>query len=280
MVDFFSWQAMIAYALIALIALLYFGRSFLEDIQGYFVSKQEKQNKIAEINKIIDDISSYKENIFLNGGVLAPAVIISANRVLSWGSGSHRGPFPSHLIDFEADVMPADAPVFRTKFRNEVHRNETYRNSYTIIGDEVISEHGRKIWVTYDPKDPSRAYLDHYDEDHEFAMKEREINGRRAAFNKLTEGNEDLKIHGEQAEAIITRVDDLNLPYPMNNARAMHICFEVTPKVGFPFEAEGDVLIGETAIKKYSVGKKVFVRIDRNNPKWAVLDTERNKSIE
>ena len=143
----------------------------------------------------------------------------------------------------------------------------------------MLTEHGRKIWVTYDPKDTSKAYLDHYDDDHESAMKEREVNGRRAAFNKRTEGNEDLKIRGEQAEAVITRVDDLDLPFPSKNSRAVHICFEVTPKAGFSFQAEGDVLIGETAIAKYSVGKKVFVRYDPQNPKWAVLDTERNRSI-
>lgn len=111
-------------------------------------------------------------------------------------------------------------------------------------------------------------------------MKEREINGRRAAFNKRTEGNDDLKIRGEQAEAVITRVDDLNLPYPLKNARAVHnIWFDVTPKTGFPFQAEGDVLIGEAAVEKYSVGKRVFVRFDRQNPKWAVFDSERNKTI-
>lgn len=280
MVDFFSWQAILVYALVFLVALIYFVPSLLEDIQGYLVSRQERQSSANEINKMIDDISKNKEIIFLDGGVLAPAVIVSANRVLSWGSGSHRGPFPSHLVDFEADVMPADSPAFRTKFRNEVHRSETYRNSYAIVGNEMISEHGRKIWVTYDPKDPSRAYLDHYDDDHETAMKEREINGRRAAFNKLTEGNEDLKIRGEQAEATITRVEDLNLSYPSKSARAMHICFEITPRTGLPFQAEGDVLIGETAVKKYSVGKKVFVRFDLQNPRWAVLDTERNKALQ
>jgi|GEM_PF-1863363 len=280
MVDFFSWQAMIVYALIALIVLVYFGRSLLEDVQAFYISKQEKQKRLEEIEKIIDGISIYKESIFLDGGVLAPAVIVSANRVFSWGSGRIRGPFPSHLVDFEVDVMPEGATVFRTKLRNEVYRNETYKNSYKIIGNEMVSEHGRKIWVTYDPKDPSRAYLDHYHEDHETAMKEREITLRRVAFNKLTEGNEDLKLRGEQAEAIITRVEDLNLSYPAKNSRAMHICFEVTPKAGFSFQAEGDVLIGETAVKKYSIGKKVFVRFDLQNPKWAVLDTERNKALQ
>lgn len=273
MVDFFSWQAILVYVLVIVFILVFTGFD-LTDFIGGFLEKTEAEGEIKEINKAIEDLSKYKEDIFLSGSMLAPAVIVSAKRVVSWG-GLNRRDHSWHLIDFEVDVFSEDIPPFRARFRNEI-----YRPSFIQANNgEMLNEHGRKIWVTYDPKNPARAYLDHYDEDHETAMKEREVNGRRAAFNKRTEGNEDLKIRGEQAEAVITRVDDLDLPFPSKNSRAVHICFDITPKSGFPFQAEGDVLIGETAIAKYSVGKKVFVRYDLQNPTWAVLDTERNKSI-
>ena len=273
MVDFFSWQAILVYVLVIVFILVFTGFD-LTDFIGGFLEKTEAEKEIKEINKAIEDLSKYKEDIFLSGGMLAPAVIVSAKRVVSWG-GRNRRDHSWHLVDFEVDVFSEDIAPFRTRFRNEIYRPSFVRAN----NEEMLTENGRKIWVTYDPKDTSRAYLDHYDDDHESAMKEREVNGRRAAFNKMTEGNEDLKIRGEQAEAVITRVDDLDLPFPSKNSRAVHICFEVTQKAGFPFQAEGDVLIGETAIAKYSIGKKVFVRYDPQNPKWAVLDTERNRSI-
>lgn len=139
----------------------------------------------------------------------------------------------------------------------------------------MVSEHGRKIWVMYDPQDTSRAFLDHYDNQHEEVM----LNYSRGEFNQLAESNEELKKNGEQAEAIITRVDDLNLPYPLKKSRAMHLYFDVTSKVGFSFEAEGYFLIGDSVTEKYSVGRKVFVRFDPLYPKKAVLDSERNKVL-
>lgn len=274
MVDFFSWQAILGYIFVIVLIVMVTGFDLTEFIGGLF-EKTEARGELAEINKAIEELSKYKDAIFLAGGVLAPAVIVSAKRVVSWG-GLNRRDHSWHLIDFEVDVFSEGIPSFRTRFRNEIYRPSFVRAN----NEEMLKEHGRKVWVTYDPKNPQRAYLDHYDEDHETAMKDREINGRRAAFNKLTEGNEDLKIRGEQAEAIITRVDDLGLPFPSKNSRAVHIYFEVIPNVGgIPFQAEGDVLIGDAAVKKYSVGKKVFVRFDPQNPKWAVLDTERNRSI-
>jgi hypothetical protein len=145
---------------------------------------------------------------------------------------------------------------------------------------QLVGEAGKKIWVTYDPNDPSQMIFEHDDQEHEQIASEQELNERRAKFNKLTEGNEALKINGKQAEAIITGVDDLNLPYPLKKGRAMHLYFDVMPRDGSVFRAEGDVLIGDVALEKYSVGKTVYVRFDPNQPERAVLDSERNKSIQ
>ena len=59
----------------------------------------------------------------------------------------------------------------------------------------------------------------------------------------------------------------------------MHLYFDVMPRDGSVFRAEGDVLIGDAALDKYSVGKTVYVRFNPNQPEWAVLDSERNRSI-
>lgn len=277
MVDYFSMPAIFGYlcffGILGAFVIIFFVPGIISGSLAGKVLGDKYRRDMTWIKQEIAEISKYKQDIFVHGGVVAPGVIVSAHPVKSWG-GDRRHGHPYHLVDFEADVAPEGKPQFRAKFRNEIHRD-----SYVILGNEITTEHGRKIWVTYDPMDVSRAYLDHFDEDHESAMKEREIDTRRAEFNQLTSGNEDLKINGEPAEAVITRVDDLNLPYPLKKSRAMHLYFEVHPAAGLPFQAEGDVLIVETSLQKYSVGKKVFVRYDKHNPKWAILDSERNKSL-
>ena len=74
-------------------------------------------------------------------------------------------------------------------------------------------------------------------------------------------------------------MDDLDLPYPLKQSRGMRLYFDVIPQNGEPFRSEGDALIAEIALEKYSAGTKVFVRYDPQNPERAVLDTERNKSL-
>jgi hypothetical protein len=117
--------------------------------------------------------------------------------------------------------------------------------------------------------------LSHYNENHEEGV----LNYRRGVFNKLTEGNEELKKTGEQAEAIITGVDDLNLPYPWKQGRAMHMYFDVMPRTGPIFRGEANVLIADIAVEKYSVGKTVYVRFDPRQPEKVTLDSERNKLL-
>jgi hypothetical protein len=168
------------------------------------------------------------------------------------------------------EITPENGAPFQAKINHEFNGG-----TYTSVFNEMISEHGRQVWVVYDPKDPARAYFSHYGENHEEGV----LNYRRGIFNKLTEGNEELKKTGVQAEAIITGVDDLNLPYPLKKGRAMHLYFDVMPRAGTIFRAEGNVLIGDAALEKYSVGKTVYVRFDPSQPERAVLDSERNRSI-
>ena len=116
-----------------------------------------------------DERIKRKIAIFDGGGLLAPGVIITANRVRSWGDTSKRRNHHIHLIDYEVDVFPPDDEPFSTKFREEI-----IREGYEIKDGLMISEHGRRIWVTDDPTDKSKAFLDHFDDEHELAMKTRE----------------------------------------------------------------------------------------------------------
>jgi hypothetical protein len=235
-------------------------------ILGFSLSRklnQELKVERAERQKL-------QESIRDNGGIMAPGVIVAAKVLRSWGGGKHSSS-SSHVMEYEIEITPENGLPFRVKTNEEF-----LGGSYTILMGEMISEHGRRVWAVYDPKEPSRAYFSHYDENHH----EGTLNYRRGIFNKLTEGNEELKRTGVQAEAIITGVDDLNLPYPLKKGRAMHLYFDVMPRDGTVFRAEGNVLIGDVALEKYSVGKTVYVRFDPNQPERAVLDSERNKSIQ
>ena len=136
---------------------------------------------------------------------------------------------------------------------------------------------GKKIWVTYNPEDISKAYLDHYEEDHETEMKAHGMNLRRALFFRLSEQNDDLNKSGEQAEAVITRMDDVNLLYPMVKSRGIQFYLDVKPKSGVVYQAEVKALISDASLQKYSVGKTIYVRFDPLKPERVILDAKRNR---
>jgi len=236
-------------------------------ILGFSLSRKFNQELKAERA----EREKYQKSIRDNDGVLVPGVILAAKILKSWGGGGKHSSSSSHLMEYEIEITPENGLPFRVKTKEEF-----FGGSYTSILSEMISEHGRQVWVVYDPKDSTRAYLSHYNEKHEEGV----LNYRRGIFNTLTEGNEELKKTGVQAEAIITGIDDLNLPYPLKKGRAMHLYFDVMPRAGTVFRAEGNVLIGDVALEKYSVGKTVYVRFDPSQPERAVLDSERNKSIQ
>lgn len=227
------------------------------------ISKREIERDERDINKL---------TILENGGVLAPAVILSAKRVMSWG-GVRRNHTKdtNHLVDFEVEVSPKSGVPFLTKFREEI-----MPNGYQIIDNEMVSEHEKKIWVTYDPKDISKAYLDHYEEDHEAEMKAHGMNLRLSLFFRLSERNDYLVKSGEQAEAVITRMDDVNLLYPMVKSRGIQFYLDVKPKSGVVYQAEVKALILEGSLQKYSVGKIIYVRFDPLRPERVILDRKRN----
>lgn len=210
-----------------------------------------------------------QEDALRKRGITAPAVVISARNIME------RSPFGRRekRIDYEVDVQPEGRTAFRQSFQHWTERRNT-----TVILGQLAGEAGRKIWVTYDPNDPSQMIFEHYDEDHGKIVEQQELDKRRLEFNKLAEMNNDVRKTGEEAEAVILRAEDLNLPYPSRGSHGMRLYFDVFPKSGNSFRSDTYALIADTSMEKYSAGKKVFVRFDPLKPERTVLDTERNRS--
>lgn len=115
-------------------------------------------NNILEIAEIPRNKRTERPKI---DGVMVPAIIVKAQRTtLVAEGGKNPGTF-SLVIDFVVDVKPEEGRIFQLSFRDKIHRSD-----YTVLNNDVVSEHGMMVWVVYDPQDPSSAYLDHYDYEH------------------------------------------------------------------------------------------------------------------
>ncbi|MBI3170382.1 MAG: DUF3592 domain-containing protein [Chloroflexi bacterium] len=204
-------------------------------------------------------------------GVTAPAVVVSARK------GMERNLYETHelRIDYVVDVQPEGRPSFRQSFQ---YWSE--RRGFIAIAGELVGEAGRKIWVTYDPNNPSQMIFEHYEEEHQKIIGQQELEARRLEFNKLAQINDEIRKLGEGAEAVITKVDDLDLPYPLKGSRAMRLYFDITPKSGAVFQSETYALITDTALGKYSVGKRIYVKFDPRKLERVALDSEKNKSLQ
>lgn len=233
---------------------------------GGWVISRTSQKSDKEFREEHEKKKAYRQAMRVNG-ITAPAVIISAKRITGGRS--------THVVDFGVEIRLEGESPFQAVFRDEISRS-----NFEVKNYQMVDEIGRKIWVTYNPNDHSQMFLDHYDEDHEAVLKNRELEMRRGEFDKRIAMNADIKKTGEQAEAVITQVEDLDLPYPaVYPSKGMRFWLNVTPKTGAVFTAELDAIIAEQSINKYSAGKKVYVRFDALNPQRVVFDSERNKSL-
>lgn len=220
-------------------------------------------------NKKIAKNNEYNESL-RKRGVTAPATVVSARHTVSRSPNGRK----EMRIDYEVDVQPEG----RTPFRQSFNHWRAQRN-YTTVRGQLVGEAGRKIWVTFDPNEPSQMIFEHYDEDHLKIIEQKDLEQRRLEFNKLAELNNEIRKVGEEAEAVITRVEDLNLLYPSKGSRGMRLHFDVFPKSGDSFPSETHALIVETSVEKYSAGKKVHVRFDPRKPERVALDSEKNKLL-
>jgi hypothetical protein len=103
-----------------------------------------------------------QNNALRKRGVIASAVVISARKGVARSLSGQK----EVLVDYEVDVQPENGIKFRQSFK---HWRED--RGYTAIAGQLVSEQGRKIWVTYDPSNPSDMIFEHYDEKHEDIVK-------------------------------------------------------------------------------------------------------------
>lgn len=96
---------------------------------------------------------------------------------------------------------------------------------------------------------------------------------RRNAFIDFENETTSIRESGEEAFATILEVEDIGVAIQHENkeASAMRLKFNVTPNNGIPFESETYSMIANGSIKKFSVGKKVYVKFDKRNLEKVVL---------
>jgi len=226
------------------------------------------------ISGMLDNKRQEKRRVANDGlrqrGVTAQAVVISAR------DGMERSIYgrKERQIKYEVDVMPEGRMSFRLSFDHW-----TEKRGFTAVMGQLVGEVGRKIWVTFDPNDPSQMIFEHYHEEHGRIVQQQELEKRRFEFNKLVEMNNEIRRVGEEAEAFITRVEDLNLPYPLKGSRGLRLYFDVVPKSGAAFSSETHALILDTALVKYSEGKKAYVKFDPRKTERVALDSEKNRLL-
>ena len=193
-----------------------------------------------------------RRNLTLHG-VSAPGVILSAWNNYASGGGKHSRSTTAH-VTFEVEIYPAGQAPFKAKFKDTLSIKE---GEWFIMGPRR-EEVGKKIWVAYDPKNLKRMVIDHFDSDHAFMSK-------RRAFEKREDELQTVLKTGEDAIAEILHVEDMRLSYKieMDSSKIFQLKLRVTPKDGMPYETETVGLFMNTGLHKYTVGKKVIVKIDR-----------------
>lgn len=203
-----------------------------------------------KIKKNLQAQSDTRE-LFLTG-VTDPAVVISAKNTAFTGGGKNRAS-TGVTVTYEVEVQPASWTPFKAKVDVSLPIREE-----DVLGERP-GETGRKIWVTYDPNDQSRIAFDHYDSNHEFAM-------RRKAFEKLDKRDKEIRRTGVEATATILEVEDLNLTTKFEKDftenTILRLRLEVFPK-GEPShraDAQGNFL--KSGLNKYAVGKQVIVKFN------------------
>jgi hypothetical protein len=189
-------------------------------------------------------------------GVTTPAVIVSARRNMFTlrppGTASNE-----RKLIFEVDVQHAGHSPFRATFQDWIQEH-----NYTYANMQRMDFIGRKIWVTYDPNNPSDMVFEYFDEERESVLERNAWNERRAAFERLDKENRALFKTGVEAPAVIIEAEDLDLAHQFENTKVMRLKLEITSELGSPYQAETQAMIATASLGKYSVGKKVIIKYD------------------
>ncbi len=219
--------------IITLLGLLLGGWILYSNTTGAKKYQQERQSKLKDLRQ---------------RGVTAPAVILSAKNGIV---DTRRGGRLMHMT-LEVEIEPEGQEKFKTTFKDwlPVGRN------FVTWGDRP-EEVGKKIWVTYNPNDLSEISFEYHDTERKYKL-------GYPAFAKLEKRNAEIEKTGEEAIATILETEDLELvhSYEKEVKTVMRLKLAVTPKTGEPYDAETQASFANSALHKYSVGKKVIVKFN------------------
>jgi hypothetical protein len=184
-------------------------------------------------------------------GITAPAVVVTS-RV--GGKDGH-----TMQVKFEIDVQPEGLPAFSAAFQDWLNAG----GNFTPNRDRP-EDVGKKIWVTYDPANPSEMMFEYYDYARKYIL-------GRPKFNEVEKRDAQLRKTGEEAVAVILETEDLELTDDVEKEQlqktTMRLKLEVTPKSGESYQAEAQGMFVNSGLHKYVVGKKVIVKfnpLDKN----------------
>jgi len=186
-------------------------------------------------------------------GISAPAVILSARNNYASGGGKNSRSTTAH-VTFEVEIQPAGQAPFRAEFKDTL----PIRSGEWFIMGPRKEEVGKKIWVAYDPNNLKRMVIDHFDSDHAFMSK-------RRAFEKREDELQTIRKTGEDATAEILDVEDMGLSYNIekDSSKILRLQLRVDPRNGSSYDTETLGLFMNTGLHKYTVGKRITVKIDR-----------------
>lgn len=219
--------------LVILLVLLLGGWILYSQTTGAKKHRQARQSKLNDLRK---------------RGITAPAVILSAkNGIVDTRSGNRL----MHMT-LDVEVHPEGRAKFQAAFKDWL----PVGRHFVSWGDRP-EEVGKKIWVTYNPNDLTEILFEYHD-------KERKYKLGYPAFAKLEKRNAEIEKTGEEAIAAILETEDLELvhSYEKEMKTVMRLKLAVTPKVGEPFDAETQASFLNSALHKYTVGKKVIVKFN------------------
>jgi hypothetical protein len=164
--------------------------------------------------------------------------------------------------------MPEGQPDFVSKF--EYWLPLSWKNG---TGEAVEEEYRRKIWVTYDPNDPSQIIYDHNDQNRAQILAVREVVKKRNHFIDMEKEAIRVRECGDESLAVVLELEELGVENEKERkeGKAVRIKFKVTPQSGAEFESETFAMLALESIQKMTPGKKMYIRFDRQKPEISAL---------
>jgi hypothetical protein len=208
------------------------------------------------LNDYINHVQRVKQN-----GVLAPATIVLSSTYRAM-TVAGKGGFREY--NFTVDVQPQDGtPPFRAQFI-------AWSSGDIKSGDNYP---GRKIWVAYNPNNPSEAVFDHYDEEHEQALNDWKTMKERNRITDMMSECMRIRETGTDAVGEVLEIEEFDDAKDGENAvgKPVRVKLKVLPENGSAFESESYAFISLATLPKLAVGKRFQIKFGPHKPELSGL---------